>query len=78
LLIGGPKMHVMKTYQTILQTSIIILMIGLNSYSIGTGIRLQSTWGIVLALLSLAALGYCVHLFKKLKEVDTDEEYDNH
>jgi hypothetical protein len=64
----------MKTYQSILQASIIIIMIGLNSYSIGRGIRLQSTWGIVLAIVSLAVLGYCIHLFKKLKEFDTDEE----
>jgi hypothetical protein len=64
----------MKTYQSILQSSIIIIMIGLNSYSIGRGIRLQSTWGIVLAIVSLAVLGYCIHLFKKLKEFDTDKE----
>jgi hypothetical protein len=64
----------MKTYQSILQTSIIVLLIGLNSYSIGKGIRLQSTWGIVLAIASLAVLGYCVHLFKKLRELDADEE----
>lgn len=64
----------MKTYQTVLQTSIIILIIGMNSYSIGNGIRLQSTWGILLALGSLAALAYCIYLFKKLRQLDAEEE----
>ena len=68
----------MKTYQTILQTSIIILMIGLNSYSIGKGIRLQSGWGICLAIASLAALAYCIHLFRKLRKLDTEEDFDNY
>lgn len=68
----------MKTYQSILQTAIIVLVIGLNSFSIGYGIRLQSAWGIILGLASLAALAYCIHLFKKLRELDTEEEYDNY
>lgn len=68
----------MKNYQTILQTSIILIIIGLNSYSIGNGIRLQSFWGIFLALASLAALGYCIHLFKKLRELEAEDEYDNY
>jgi hypothetical protein len=68
----------MKKYQAILQTSIILLIIGLNSVSIGNAIRLQSIWGILLALGSLAALGYCIHLFKKLKQLDTEDEYDNY
>jgi len=68
----------MKTYQTVLQTSIILLIIGLNSVSIGNAIRLQSAWGILLAIASLSALVYCIHLFRKLKQLDAEEEGDTY
>jgi hypothetical protein len=64
----------MKTYRNLLQTSIIIIIIGLNSYAIGNGIRLGSFWGILFSLGSLAALGYCIHLFRKLREIEAEEE----
>ena len=64
----------MKNYQNILQTSIIILIIGLNAFSIGKGIKLESGWGIILAMASLGALSYCIYLFKKLRQLDAEEE----
>ena len=68
----------MKTYQAFLQTSIILLILGLNSYSIANAIRLQSGWGITLALGSMTALAYCIYLFKKLGRLETDEDCDNY
>ena len=68
----------MKTYQNILQNGIIILIIALNAYTIGNAIRLESGWAMLLSLGSLMALGYCIHLFRKLKEIDSEEEYDNY
>jgi uncharacterized membrane protein YdjX (TVP38/TMEM64 family) len=65
----------MKSYLNILQTSIILIIIGLNSYTMANGLRLGSFWGILLSLASLAALGYCIHLFRKLKELDSGEDY---
>jgi hypothetical protein len=65
----------MKSYMNILQTSIIVLIIGLNSYAMGNGLVLGSFWGIMLSLASFAALGYCIHLFRKLKELDSEEDY---
>jgi len=66
----------MSTYQQLLQNSIILIIIALNSYAISTGIRLGSAWGIIFSLASLAALTYCIHLFRKLKEVENSEEYE--
>ena len=67
----------MKTYRTILQTAIIILILAMNSISIGYGIRLESGWGIILGMASLGALAYCIHLFRRLNELESEEEYDN-
>lgn len=66
----------MRIYQNILQTSIIILIIGINSYIIGNAIRLESGWAILGSFASLCALGYCIHLFRKLNQLDTDETED--
>lgn len=68
----------MKTYLNILQGAIIIIIISLNSYTMANGIRLGSFWGIALSLASVAALIYCIHLFKKLKEIDSEEDYPNY
>jgi hypothetical protein len=65
----------MKNYLNLLQTCIILLIIGLNSYTMANGLRLGSLWGILLSLGSVAALIYCIHLFKKLKELDSEEDY---
>jgi hypothetical protein len=65
----------MKHYLGILQTSIILIILGLNSYTMANGLRLGSFWGIILSLGSLAALGYCIHLFRKLRELDSEEDY---
>jgi uncharacterized membrane protein YdjX (TVP38/TMEM64 family) len=65
----------MKHYLNILQVTIILIIIGLNSYTIARGLRFGSFWGILLSLGSLAALAYCIHLFKKLKELDSGEDY---
>jgi hypothetical protein len=64
----------MRIYQHILQTSIILLVIGFNSYIIGNAIRLESGWAILGSIASLCALGYCIHLFRKLNELDTEEQ----
>jgi uncharacterized membrane protein YdjX (TVP38/TMEM64 family) len=65
----------MKHYLNFLQTSIIVLILGLNCYTMANGLRLGSLWGILLSVGSLIALGYCIHLFRKLKEIDSEEEY---
>jgi hypothetical protein len=65
----------MKNYLSILQTSIILIIIGLNSYTMANGLRLGSFWEIILSLGSLAALGYCIHLFRKLRELDSEEDH---
>jgi uncharacterized membrane protein YdjX (TVP38/TMEM64 family) len=65
----------MKHYLNFLQTSIIVLILGLNCYTMANGLRLGSLWGILLSVGSLVALGYCIHLFRKLKEIDSEEEY---
>jgi hypothetical protein len=65
----------MKNYLSILQTSIILIILGLNSYTMANGLRLGSFWGILLSLASLAALGYCIHLFRKLRELDSEEDH---
>ena len=67
----------MKTYQNFLQTGIILLIIALNSFAIGNAIRLESGWAIILSIGSLLALGYCIHLFRKLKQLDTEDEFEN-
>lgn len=66
----------MRIYQNILQTSIIILVIGLNSYIIGNAIRLESGWAILGSMASLGALVYCIHLFRKLNQLETEETDD--
>ena len=58
----------------LLQTLVILTVIALNSYAIAEGVVYKSYLGILLALASLAALGYCIHLIKKLKELDAEEE----
>jgi uncharacterized membrane protein YdjX (TVP38/TMEM64 family) len=65
----------MKHYLNFLQTSIIVLILGLNCYTMANGLRLGSLWGILLSVGSLVALGYCIHLFRKLQEIDSEEEY---
>jgi len=65
----------MKSYLNLLQTSIILLILGLNTYAMADGFILGSFWGILMSLGSLAALGYCIHLFNKLKELDSEEDY---
>ncbi len=58
----------------LLQTLAILTIIALNSYAIAEGVIYQSYLGILLAIASLAALGYCIHLIKKLKQLDAEEE----
>lgn len=65
----------MKQYANLLQTSIVLLIIGMNSYALANSLRLGSFWGIMFSLASFGALAYCIHLFRKLKEADSEEEY---
>lgn len=59
-----------------LQTLAIVTIIGLNVYAITEGLVYQSYLGILLAAGSLVALGYCMHLIKKLKQLDEEEEQE--
>ena len=74
----SPKPSRMKHYRNFLQSAIIILILCLNSYTLANGIRLGSFWGIVLSFGSIAALIYCIRLFKKLKEVESGEDVENY
>jgi uncharacterized protein (DUF58 family) len=68
----------MKTFLNILQNTVILLIISLNAYAIANGLRLSSWLGILLSLASLVALAYCIHIVKKIKQLDSEEEYDNY
>ncbi|HEX6915875.1 MAG TPA: hypothetical protein VF145_11575 [Chitinophagaceae bacterium] len=68
----------MRTYQNFLQTTIILLVIGMNAWVIGGGIRNESGWTIIFSIGSLVALGYCIHLFRRLREVDSADESENY
>jgi hypothetical protein len=63
----------MNTY-SLLRTALVSIVILLNGYSIAEGIQYQSYLGILLAMGSLVALAYGLHLIKKLKELDSEEE----
>ena len=49
------------------RTAIIIAIVFLNSLAFAKGIRYKSVWGIVFAIASLVALGYCIKLIKKIE-----------
>lgn len=68
----------MRTYQQILQTGIILLVIALNAWLIGNGIRKEDGWGILLSIGSLVAIGYCIHLFRQLRKSETEEDFENY
>lgn len=63
----------MKTYLHILQGVIVVTIVSLNGYAIADGVRIGSFWGILLAIVSLTALGYCLHFVQKLQKLDEEE-----
>ena len=68
-----------KKSTALLRPAIIIAIVFLNSLALAEGIHYKSVWGIVFALASLVALGYCIKLIKKLREVEmVDEEQSIH
>ena len=58
----------------LLRTAIILIVIALNSYAIAQNIIYESLPGVFLAVGSMGALAYCIHLMKKLKEVEASED----
>lgn len=68
----------MRTYQSILQTCIILLVIVINAWIIGNAIRNENGWTILFSIGSLVALGYCIHLFRRLAEIDSPDESENY
>ena len=67
----------MRTYQNLLQTAIILLVIAMNAWLIGNSVRTESGWGLIMSIGSLTALGYCIHLFRKLRQADSEEDWEN-
>lgn len=68
----------MRNYQQLLQTCIILLVIGLNAWLIGNAIRKESGWSILLSIGSLTALGYCIYLFRQLRQMESEEDLENY
>lgn len=59
---------------SLIRTVAIVALIFFNTYAIAEGIRYNSYWGVALAVGSLVALMGCIHLFKRLKQLETEEE----
>lgn len=57
-----------------LRTIIILGLIFLITYALAEGIRYGSAWGVVMAMISMAALGFSIYLYKKLSELNEEEE----
>lgn len=66
----------MRTYQQLLQAAIILLILAMNCYAIGYAIRIESGWAILAAMASLMALAYCIHLFRRLRQLDVEDDYE--
>jgi len=57
-----------------LRTIIILGLIFLITYALADGIRYGSAWGVIMAVASLAALGISLYLYKRLSELNEEEE----
>jgi hypothetical protein len=66
----------MNASSKLLQHSIVIGIIGLNSYALARAIKYNSGIGILLALAGFTALLYVIGMFRKLRklEEETDEQ----
>ena len=57
-----------------LRTILILGIISLIVYALADGIRYGSTWGIIMAVMSMIALVVCFQLAAKLKKIKEEEE----
>lgn len=57
-----------------LRTIIILGVIFLITYALADGIRYGSIWGVIMAVVSLVALGVSIYLYKRLSELNEEEE----
>lgn len=56
------------------RTIVILAIIFLITYAIADGIRYGSTWGVVMALLSMVAFVFSIKLARRLKTLQEEEE----
>lgn len=56
------------------RTIVILAIIFLITYAIADGIRYGSTWGVVMALLSMIAFVFSIKLARRLKALQEEEE----
>ncbi len=57
-----------------LRTLLILGIIFLICYALADGIRYGSTWGIIMAVMSLVALAVSLQLLAKLEKIKEEEE----
>ena len=57
-----------------LRTIIVLGIVFLITYALAEGIRYGSTWGVVMALISMVALYISIRLARKLKQMNEEEE----
>jgi len=65
-------MHMKKNPS--LRTIIILCIILMIIYALADGIRYGSTWGIIMAVISMIALSFAILLYAKLKKIKEEEE----
>ncbi|MBA4197724.1 MAG: hypothetical protein C0459_09240 [Chitinophaga sp.] len=58
---------------SIIRILLIVIVVALNFICISDGIKYGSFAGIIMALGSLTALVFCLHLLKKLREIPEEE-----
>jgi|GEM_PF-6202398 len=56
------------------RTAIILIVLSLNCYAIIQAIIYKNLMGVLLAIGSVIALGLCIHLMRKLKEMEAAED----
>lgn len=56
------------------QLLIVAILTTLNAYAIAEGLKYDSFLGVILALASLTALGFCIRLFKTMNKVNAESE----
>ena len=57
-----------------LRTIVILCIILLIIYALADGIRYGSTWGIIMAVMSMLALTISISLYSKLQKLKEEEE----
>ena len=57
-----------------LRTLIVLGIVFLITYALAEGIRYGSTWGVVMAVISMVALYISIRLAHKLKRINEEEE----